>query len=57
MASPKLLLFFYAHFTFLICNNPVTNCSKNEVLLPENDLQTPAPVFGEGHAEDLDFGR
>ena len=53
MASPKLLLFFYAHFTFLICNNPVIN----EDLLPEDNMQAPAPVFGQGYAEDFDFRR
>jgi hypothetical protein len=53
MASPKLLLFFYAHFTILFCNNPVIK----EVLLPENNVQSLAPVFGQGHAEDFDLWR
>lgn len=53
MASPKLLLFFYAHFTLQSCNTPVINT----LLLPENDLQSPAPIFGEGHAEYFDFRR
>ena len=51
MASPKLLLFFCAHFRSQSCNTPVTKA----VLLPENDMQAPAPIFGKGHAEDFDF--
>jgi hypothetical protein len=52
MASPELLLFFYAHFAFLICNNPVIN----EVLLPEDNMQTLTPAFDQGYAEDFYFG-
>jgi hypothetical protein len=51
MASPKLLLFFYVHFTLQSCNTPVIKAFS----LPENDMQALAPVLGQGHAEDLDF--
>jgi hypothetical protein len=51
MASPKLLLFFYAHFTTQSCNTFVIKA----LLLSENDMQAFTPVLGQGHAEDFDF--